>query len=354
MAVTAGTWSGRRVLVTGHTGFKGAWLTLWLRSLGADVVGLSLPAEHADGAWAELSRGVDAEEVLGDVRDAGLVRDVLHRTAPDVVLHLAAQALVRRGHRDPAGTYSTNVDGTVNVLAAAREQPSVRAVVVVTSDKVYADTARPGGCREDDALGGADPYSASKACAELVVRSWRASYPAEPHVVTARAGNVIGGGDRGEDRLVPDVLTAMTEGRSVRLRNPGATRPWQFVLEPLSGYLAFAEALLARPDDVPAALNFGPSATAAQVPVAEVVEHLARLQGDGSSWEPDDGPSPPEAQILALDPSLAGRALGWRPRSDVMDALAWTLQWHNAQRAGSDLVEVSLQQIAQFTAREHA
>jgi CDP-glucose 4,6-dehydratase len=323
-----------------------------LRALGAHVVGLSLPAEHADGAWAALAPGADVEEVLGDVRDAALVRDVVGRSAPDVVLHLAAQALVRRSHRDPLTTYATNVDGAANVLAAAKAQPSVRAVVVVTSDKVYADTSRPGGCREDDPLGGADPYSASKACAELVVRSWRATYPAAPPVVTARAGNVIGGGDRGEDRLVPDVLQAFDQERPVRLRNPRATRPWQFVLEPLSGYLAFADGLLARPDEVPPALNFGPSASG--VPVAELVEQLGRLQGRGRGWEPDDGPAPPEAQTLALDPALAARALGWRPRSDMVDALTWTLRWHEAQRAGQDLVDLSLQQIAEFSAKEHA
>jgi CDP-glucose 4,6-dehydratase len=281
------------------------------------------------------------------------VTEAVRRSEPEVVLHLAAQALVRRSHRDPAATYATNVTGTANVLQAVREQPSVRAVVVVTSDKVYADTSQPGGCREEDPLGGHDPYSASKACAELVVRSWRASYPDAAAVVTARAGNVIGGGDRGEDRLVPDVLRCFDEKRTIRLRNPSATRPWQFVLEPLSGYLAYADRLLQEPQRVEPTLNFGPDPRPAQVPVADVVELLVRLHGSGA-WERNLHPQPAEAQTLSLDPGRAAGALGWRPRSDVVEALTWTLRWHEAQQAGRDLVELSLEQIAEFTRKEPA
>lgn len=352
LGVSTGSWSGRRVLLTGHTGFKGAWLALWLRHLGAEVSGLALPPEHLDGAWAALGSAAAVDELVGDVRDLSTVTAALRRSEPEVVLHLAAQALVRRSHRDPATTYATNVTGTANVLQAARAQPSVRAVLVVTSDKVYADTSRAGGCREDDPLGGSDPYSASKACAELVVRSWRASYPQAPSVVTARAGNVIGGGDRGEDRLVPDVLKAFGEGRMVRLRNPAATRPWQFVLEPLSGYLAYADRLLLDSDLEPA-LNFGPDPTSPQVPVADLVEQLLQLHGTGG-WERDAGPQPAEAQTLALDPGRAATALGWRPRSDVVEALTWTLRWHEVQQAGGDLVDLSLQQITEFSSKEPA
>ena len=351
--MTPGYWSGRRVLLTGHTGFKGAWLACWLTHLGAKVTGYSLPPEHDDGTYAALTPLDLAEEVTGDVLDAAALSAAFSSARPEVVLHLAAQPLVRRSFREPALTYATNVVGTANVLTAARETSSVTAVLVVTSDKVYADTSRPTGCVEGDALGGKDPYSASKACAELVVASWRASWPDAPPVATARAGNVVGGGDRGRDRLIPDVLRALDEDRPVRLRNPGATRPWQFVLEPLSGYLTYAERLALAPESVPPAVNFGPRLDEPPVPVAEVVETLLTLHG-GGRWEDEVTPQPAEAQTLVLDPSLAERALGWRPRTTVRDALDRTLAWHLSQQRGEDMRAVTLRQISEFVEQESA
>lgn len=348
VVVTPGFWKGRRVLVTGHTGFKGSWLSLWLQELGAHVIGLSLPPEHDDGAFAAMEPWGTLDHRLGDITDPNTAARAIRDTQPDVVFHLAAQALVRRGLRDPLSTYSTNVVGTANVLAALATSPSTRAVVVVTSDKVYAHGGRPGGCSEDDELGGADPYSASKACTELLVRSWRASFPGAAAIVTARAGNVVGGGDRAEDRLVPDVLRAIDDGRPVQLRNPEAIRPWQFVLEPLAGYLTYAEAAVTDPSSTPPTLNFGPRPGDLELSVAQVVDELSRLSGRGG-WEPDRMVQPPELQTLRLNAQLAHQALGWRSRSGITDALRWTLEWHAAQRAGDDMRQVSILQIKQFS-----
>jgi CDP-glucose 4,6-dehydratase len=342
-------WNGRRVLVTGHTGFKGAWLSLWLQSLGARVTGVA-PGVPTQPSLHELADvGSHMRELAVDVRDGAGVLEAMRRECPEVVLHLAAQPMVRRSLRDPALTYEVNVTGTVNVLEAVRRAgEQVLAVVVVTSDKCYEN--RGGAQRrfvEEDPLGGSDPYSSSKACAELVAGAYRSSFfsgEGAPRIATARAGNVIGGGDWGEDRLVPDAVRAADTGESLLVRNPDAVRPWQHVLSPLGGYLRLAEALSSG-DDAARAWNFGPSEADAK-PVGWIVRRLAELWGGALSWRLDERPNPPEAGHLALDSSAAEALLGWRPAGGLEDALELIVAWHRAHRAGEDMRRVSLAQIA--------
>jgi CDP-glucose 4,6-dehydratase len=342
-------WHRRRVLVTGHTGFKGAWLSLWLQSMGARVTGLS-PAVPTRPSLYELARvGAEMREVRADVRDAAAVRDAVERCRPEIVMHLAAQPMVRRGLREPALTYEVNVLGTVNVLEAVRRVGGdVRGVVVVTSDKCYENP--PGASRrftEGDPLGGADPYSSSKACAELVTAAYRSSFFAggEPaRIATARAGNVIGGGDWGEDRLLPDILRAVESGGTMRVRNPHAVRPWQHVLNPLAGYLRLAEVLWSGAEAA-RAWNFGPRAEDERT-VGWIVQRLAEMWDGALRWEIDEDANPPEAGHLALDSNAAEDALGWRGAVDLAGALELIVAWHREQRAGADMREVSLAQIA--------
>jgi CDP-glucose 4,6-dehydratase len=343
-------WMRRRVLITGHTGFKGAWLSLWLQSLGAEVTGLAGGVPTSPSLY-ELARvGDHVREHAVDVRDAQGVRRELDRARPEVVFHLAAQPMVRRSLRDPTLTYEVNVMGTVNVLEAVRRAGrGVRVIVLVTSDKCYEN---PGGASrrfvESDPLGGSDPYSSSKACAELVAGAYRRSFFSgadAPRLGTARAGNVIGGGDWGEDRLIPDVVRAVETGRPVRVRNPWAMRPWQHVLSPLGGYLLLAQALSSASDDQLArAWNFGPAAADVQ-PVSRIVERLARLWGGELTWQLDEGANPPEAGHLALDSSAAERLLGWRPAGGLENALELVVDWHRAHHNGADMRRVSLSQI---------
>jgi CDP-glucose 4,6-dehydratase len=344
-------WAQRRVLITGHTGFKGAWLSLWLQSLGAELTGLS-PGPPTQPSLYELAAvGSNMSERPVDVRDAGALRAALLDARPEVVLHLAAQPMVRRSLRDPALTYEVNVMGTVNVLEAVRAAgEQVRAVVVVTSDKCYENDGQ--GTRrfvEDDRLGGDDPYSSSKACAELVASAYRSSFFSGkrlPRLATARAGNVIGGGDWGEDRLIPDAVRALAAGEPLRVRNPGAVRPWQHVLSPLAGYLRLAEELWRR-SDVARAWNFGPREQDVR-PVSWIVERLGALWGGALEWELDQAPHPPEAGHLSLDSSAAESELRWTPTWDLQEALAKVVEWHEAQRAGADMRAVSLRQITQL------
>ena len=339
-ALFGGAYSGRRVLVTGHTGFKGSWLALWLHSLGAEVAGLALDPEHSPSHWQQLGLPV-AMDARRDLRDADAVADALAQFQPEVVFHLAAQALVRRSYREPAATFAANVGGLVNLFEAVRGCASVRAVVNATTDKVYESHAAPGGYRESDPLGGHDPYSASKACAEIVSASYRLSYFAHGDatgrrvaLATARAGNVVGGGDWAEDRLVPDLVRAATSGARLVLRNPRATRPWQHVLEPLSGYLLLGQKLLAG-EPVDQAWNFGPSANA----TLEVGEVVRRLQAQWPGFEVghDEGPHPHEAALLALDCSKSERQLGWRPVWDADTTLQRTVDWYRAMDRSGEL-----------------
>jgi CDP-glucose 4,6-dehydratase len=379
MPIDPDFWAGRRVLLTGHTGFKGAWLSLWLQALGARVSGLA-PGPPTRPSLYELA-GVAAameHERAVDVRDAEAVLEALREARPEVVLHLAAQPMVRRSLRDPVLTYAVNVLGTVNVLEAVRLEPGdVRAVVVVTSDKCYENPSSgalpapgapsvpgfPSAPRrfvEDDPLGGSDPYSSSKACAELVTASYRRSFfsaagdvtPSGPRIASARAGNVIGGGDWGEDRLIGDIVRAVVAGETVKLRNPDAVRPWQHVLNPLSGYLLLAQELCgssqaAQAAHVDQAWNFGPRDGDART-VGWIVERLAELWGGALRWELDRAENPPEAGYLALDSGKSERELGWRAEWDLGEALERIVQWHEAERGGEDMRAVSLAQIELF------
>jgi CDP-glucose 4,6-dehydratase len=346
-------WAARRVLVTGHTGFKGAWLSLWLQALGAEVVGLARGAPTSPSLYQLADVGAHTRELAVDVCDGAAVRDALRDAQPEVVFHLAAQPVVRRSLRDPVLTYAVNVMGTVNVLDAVRDIGSeVRAVVVVSTDKCYESSGEDSRrFTEADPLGGADPYSSSKACAELVSSAYRRSFfhgDGSPQLATARAGNVIGGGDWGEDRLVPDSVRAVDGGQPLKLRNPHAIRPWQHVLSPLSGYLRLAQELVQGPSGQAArAWNFGPPAQDARA-ASWIVERLAQLWDGELAWQLDASANPPEAGHLALDSSAAERLLGWCPACGLEQALALVVAWHRAHRSGNDMRQVSLSQIAQF------
>ncbi len=340
-------WSDKRVLLTGHTGFKGAWLTLWLQRLGAKVTGVSLAAEEPS-LFRTLEPWRDLDHYEHDIRDADGLATIVRDAKPDIVLHLAAQALVRVGYADPVGTFETNVMGTVNLLDAVRRYPSAEAVLIVTTDKVYRPNATSAH-REDDPLGGLEPYAASKSCAELATTAWIASYAKNggPAIVTARAGNVIGGGDWAADRLVPDIVRAFSAGQPVRIRNPQAIRPWQFVLEPLQGYLMYVEALCSGDRKPPPALNFGPDKSV-MASVAEVIAAAQTLWGSDQSWISDEGEHPSETAILTLDSDLAGKSLGWRGHLDLKQSLGQTLDWYRRHREAKDMRALSIEQIEAY------
>jgi CDP-glucose 4,6-dehydratase len=346
-AVDPSFWAGRRVLVTGHTGFKGAWLSLWLQSMGARVTGFSagVPTNPSLYELACVAEGM--EDIVGDIRDREAIATAVARVQPEVVVHMAAQSLVRRSFAEPMETYETNVMGTVNVLDAVREAgAAVRVVVNVTSDKCYENREHEQGYREDEAMGGRDPYSSSKACAELVAAAFGRSFFSEqdgPRLASARAGNAIGGGDWGEDRLVPDVMRAALAGEPAVIRNPNSIRPWQHVLSPLSGYLELAQALW-HSDELAPAYNFGP-AEQDERPVGWIVERLAELWPGGLRWELDDGPHPHEARYLKLDSSLARTTLGWRPLVDLDATLQSIVDWYRGLSEGQDVRTMTLGQI---------
>ncbi|MEI9986556.1 MAG: CDP-glucose 4,6-dehydratase [Aliidongia sp.] len=352
MTANSGFWRGKRVFVTGHTGFKGAWLCAWLDRLGARVFGLSLPPESATSLCSLIGLDQSIGSLHADIRDAERLHEAMAGFVPDIVLHLAAQSLVRRSYRDPAGTFATNVMGTVNLLEAVRKTPSVRAVVVVTSDKCYENREWVWPYRETEALGGADPYSASKAGAELVAQAWRQSFfgadqPAA--VATARAGNVIGGGDWAEDRLIPDCIAALTAGRPIEIRNPAATRPWQHVLDPLAGYLTLAERLVTQGQGFARAWNFGPANEDIR-PVAAIADAVTARWGEGARWIATGMAGPHEAGLLAVDASLARARLGWAPRLRLDEALNWTVDWYRRQHAGEPAETLVAQQIEAYEA----
>ncbi|HET7669514.1 MAG TPA: CDP-glucose 4,6-dehydratase [Burkholderiales bacterium] len=339
-------WAGKRVFLTGHTGFKGAWLALWLAKLGARVHALALPPATSPSLWALVEGRSGVNSTMGDIRDLDALKQAMAAAHPDVVFHLAAQALVRASYDDPVGTYATNVMGTVHVLEAAR-QLGVRAIVNVTSDKCYDNVGLERGYREDDPMGGRDPYSSSKGCAELVTSAYRSSF-FKP-LASARAGNVIGGGDWAADRIVPDIVRAALAGKPVQVRNPHAVRPWQHVLEPLAGYLLLAERVWERPEQHAEGWNFGPDERDA-VPVQKLVETLIRLWGPPAEWHADRGEHPHEAHFLRLDSSKARSRLGWKPRLSLDKALEWTVDWYRRQARGEDARALTLGQIERYTA----
>ncbi|MDE8652349.1 CDP-glucose 4,6-dehydratase [Novosphingobium album (ex Liu et al. 2023)] len=346
------SWAGRRVLVTGHTGFKGSWLALWLDAMGADVTGFALPAPTQPSLFETARIAERLRHIEGDVRDPAALAAAFAAARPEVVFHLAAQPLVRLSYDDPAGTYATNVMGTVNVLEAARAAPGVRAIVAVTSDKCYENREWIWPYRETDPMGGHDPYSSSKGCAELVVAAWRRSFFAgegAPALASARAGNVIGGGDWAADRLVPDLVRAFAAGAAPLIRNPQAVRPWQHVLEALGGYILLAEHLLTGDRTFAEGWNFGPSDEDAR-PVAWIVERMRAAWGDAGAMVPDRGPRPHEAGLLRLDSAKARAALGWQPRLRLETALDWIVDWHKQVDAGADARAVTLAQIAAYRA----
>ena len=347
-------WSGKKVFMTGHTGFKGSWLCLWLQKLGAEVTGYALqpPTNPSLFNVARVAHGM--KSFVGDIRDGEALSSAMLSAAPDVVIHMAAQPLVRYSYVEPVETYSTNVMGTVHLLEAVRKTPSVRAVVNITSDKCYENKEWAWGYRENEAMGGYDPYSSSKGCAELITSAYRNSFfnlakYNEHHVAlaSARAGNVIGGGDWADDRLIPDILLAISDGRPVVIRSPHAIRPWQHVLEPLSGYLQLAQKLYEEGTTFSEGWNFGPNDEDAK-PVQWIVEQLTEQWGDNASWELDNTDHAHEAHYLKLDCSKAKIQLDWQPRWNLARTLEMIVIWQRAYLAQQDMRKISLEQIKEF------
>ncbi len=349
-------WFGKKVLLTGHTGFKGSWLAIWLQKLGAEVIGYSLDPPTTPSLYEVANVQRNIRSIKGDIRDLTGLQTSLRDYQPDIVIHMAAQSLVRPSYDDPVETYSTNVMGTVNVLEAVRTQDkgSVKAVLVVTTDKCYENKEWLWGYRENERMGGKDPYSNSKGCAELVTAAYRDSFfnveNYSKHgvaVASARAGNVIGGGDWAQDRLIPDILKAISRGERVKIRNPHAIRPWQHVLEPLAGYMCLIEKLY---DDAPAyseGWNFGPDDSNAK-DVRSIVESLTGLWGEGAGWDIDKGEHVHEANYLKLDCSKARSLLGFMPKLELFDALEWIVAWSKAYEGGEDMYAFTASQIEKY------
>lgn len=346
-------WRGRRVFLTGHTGFKGSWLSLWLHRLGAEVAGYSLEPATKPSLFelAKIEELVRSQ--IGDVRDADALTNALVSFEPEIVIHMAAQPLVRKSYEDPLETYSVNVMGTVNLFEAIRKVSSVKAVLNVTTDKVYENVGGYWGYREKDPLGGYDPYSSSKACSELVTAAYRSSFfnaqsvASRPAVATARAGNVVGGGDWSADRLVPDLIAALSENRQASIRYPGAVRPWQHVLEPLRGYLELSQRLVESGSSYAQSWNFGPDERDAR-PVAWIADQLAREWGVSDSWRQEGGDHPHEAAFLRLDISKSRALLHWSPAMKLEKAIELIVRWFREFQHGGDARELTLSQIEQY------
>ena len=346
-------WKGRRVFVTGHTGFKGGWLCLWLNRMGAHVSGLSLPAPTDPSLFEQTRLAEIVDHHIGDVRDERVVLDAIAAARPEIVFHLAAQPLVRYSYDNPVETYATNVMGTVHVLEACRKVDSVKSAICVTTDKCYENREWIWPYREEDPMGGHDPYSSSKGAAELAIASYRRSYPGALRIASVRAGNVIGGGDWAGDRLIPDILRALIAETRPMIRNPASVRPWQHVLEALSGYLTVGERLLAGDDNAATAWNFGPSEDDTR-PVGWIVERmLERWGGDIGGdwgWDQPNAPQPHEAVLLRLDSSKARGLLGWKPQLDLNQSLTMIVDWYRLVASGADARVMTLTQIDHYAA----
>ena len=344
-------WENKKVLVTGHTGFKGSWLSLWLQQLNAKVIGLSLRPPTTPNLFTKANVESNMVSIIGDINDYSLIEETLREHEPDIIFHLAAQSLVRHSYAFPIDTYATNVMGTVHLLEAARKIKSCKSMVCVTTDKCYQNNEWHWGYRENDSLGGHDPYSSSKACAELVCSAYRSSFQNTDipscGIATARAGNVIGGGDWAKDRLIPDIISASYEKKQIIIRNPHALRPWQHVLEPLQGYMLLAEQLFDRPDSFSEAWNFGPDDNDVK-PVSWVVETMLNYLDNHATWVFDKAHNPHEATFLKLDSSKAKNRLDWRPRWELEKALKETTNWFRAYHAGENMEKITISQIIDF------
>ena len=351
MLIDSSFWKNKRVYVTGHTGFKGSWLVMWLHSMGATVKGYALnpPTNPSLFSVCQLENLIDSE--IGDIRNLEQIKKSMTSFNPDILIHMAAQPLVRLSYKEPVETYSTNVMGTVHVLESARLCPNLKAIVNITTDKCYENKEWEWGYRENEAMGGHDPYSSSKGCAELVASAYRRSFfhtPESANLASARAGNVIGGGDWADDRLIPDILRAFDAETPVVVRNPLSTRPWQHVLEPLSGYLVLAQKLYENKQDVADGWNFGPAEEDAK-PVKEILDFMTSSWGDGASWKLDEGNHPHEAGYLKLDCSKAKNRLNWKPTWHLNHTLLKIIAWHKAWKNSENMLEYSLAEINEFT-----
>jgi len=354
LAVNREFWKGKKVFLTGHTGFKGAWLSLWLQDCGALIAGYALAPNTKPNLFDAALVADGMQSVIGDVRDLDKLTKTMRHFSPEIVIHMAAQPLVRLSYKNPVDTYSTNVMGTVNLLEAVRNTGSVKAVVNVTTDKCYENKEWIWGYREDEPMGGHDPYSNSKGCSELVTAAYRSSffnYSGSAKIASGRAGNVIGGGDWADDRLIPDIFKSFENKESVVVRNPSATRPWQHVLEPLSGYLVLAERLYLDGDEYAEGWNFGPHDDDVK-PVSEIIEYLVERWGAGASWIHDESEQPHEAQLLKLDISKAKKLLGWAPKWSLFTALNSIVEWHKEWLNGGDIKAITLKQIHKFEKNE--
>lgn len=342
-------WKNKTVLVTGHTGFKGSWLSLWLQRLEANVIGYSLPPPTKLNLFTLASVEKDMKSIIADVRDGDKLQETIQQCNPDILFHMAAQPLVRYAYHYPIETYATNVMGTLHVLEAARQSDTIKAIVNITTDKCYENQEWHWGYRENDRLGGRDPYSNSKACAELVTSAYRDSYLSIKSVglATARAGNVIGGGDWAEDRLIPDLIRAFLTGKSVSIRNPQALRPWQHVLEPLAGYLLLAEHLYHQPDLYAESWNFGPYDQDIR-PVYWIADFVSKQLNHHQAWIHDQAEHPHEATYLKLDCAKATSRLSWQPQWNLEESLKKTICWYQAYQAGANMYDFTLSQIDHF------
>jgi len=354
MVINSDFWRGRRVFLTGHTGFKGSWMSLWLQSMGAQVTGFSLEPATKPNLFEEAKVALGMNSVIGDIRDLESLKKAIQHADPEIIFHMAAQPLVRYSYQNPVETYSTNVMGTVHLLEVARSLQNLKAIVNITTDKCYENKEWLWGYRENDPMGGYDPYSNSKGCAELVTAAYRSSFfnpdsYSEHGVALAsvRAGNVIGGGDWSTDRLIPDILLAFSQAKPVNIRNPHAVRPWQHVLEPLRGYLALAEKLHVEGASFAQAWNFGPNEEDAK-PVGWIVDKMIELWGGNVKSQIDIGQHVHEANYLKLDISKARHFLNWHPSLNLNHALALTVEWAKRFQSGANMHEVTLSQIKSY------